>query len=182
MPSIDPEAVAAWLLFLCVYALVWNDGIGYMMDLAETLLSPPPCKRYYLLLLGAYIACRATLIMALLTLLTFCVMSCAQCMLPFVAHIRYLHRAGTWLFREQVMCRALRPSLLPFHAAVLISSLLLACTYAVIFASAKDLAEPDRCRAVVVREALGMALMSLSAYAALALFLATMGPGPFRRP
>lgn len=176
-PHFDLAALVAWLLFLSVYALVWNNGIGYMLDLAEPLLRTVPCKRYHLLLLGFYIACRATLIMALIMLLSFCVMTCVQCMLPFVSYIKPVYAVGTWLFSENVLMRPLSPSLLPFHAAVLVSSLVLATLYSVALASASDLEDSDRCRSVVVREALGMAMMGLAAYAALALFLTT-NPSP----
>lgn len=172
MASVDLEpllvSLIGWLLFLSVYATVWNEGVGHALVQGERLL---PLTRFSVLAMGAYAAVRATLLVALILLLLYSVMSTVQCMLPFVEYLMWVHTVGTWLCAERILFVSMQPKLLAFHAAVLLSSLALAVVYSIVYVSDADLADPDRSRSVVVRETLGMAATSIAAYAGLALFL-----------
>lgn len=167
---VDYETAVSWLLFLTIYALVWNLGVGHSIKLGEPLVSPN-CLRSWLLLLGCYSACRVALLSAMLTLLFYCFMTCVQCMLPFVAHLRVLHSVGTWIFRERVFFGTLRPRLLPFHAAILMACFAVSAMYSIVYISDADLKSPDHCRSLVVREAMAMATLSLAAYSVLAFYI-----------
>lgn len=180
MVQIDAKLLLGWVVFLIIYMRVWNAGVTNMMRQSSFItkrVSPStPMERAYLFVLGAYTACRTTLLVALYLLLIFCVMSCVQCVLPFLAHMKSFHAVMGWVFSEDVLFSPMRPKLLPFHAAVLVSSLVIAAVFSVVYTSDADLMDPDRCTSIVVREALCMPLLGLSAYIGITLFQATITP------
>lgn len=178
MVLIDAKVMVGWVWFLSIYTLVWNASIGSMMRLASSATSratpEQPMRRADLFMIGVYVACRAALLVTLYMLLCFCVMSCMQCVLPFLKHLHCFHAAMTWLFAEDVLFQPLKPNLLPFHAAVMVSSLWLATVCAVVSASDADLRVPERSQSVVVREALCMPVLGVCAYLGMALFQSTI--------
>lgn len=180
MVQLDARVLVGWLVFDYIYMSVWDASISNMVRLASTVtrqVTPAaPLGRAYLFVLGSYSACRATLLVALYMLLMFCVMSCVQCVIPFMAHVKWLHPGMRWVFAEDVLFRPMSPRLLPFHAAVLVASLTVAAVYSVAYASDADLADPDRCTSVVVRQALCMPLLGVCAYLAITLSLCIITP------
>lgn len=178
MVQIDAKVMVGWLVFLWIYILVWRASTDNAMRMAFTVTSHAkperPLQRAYLFLFGAYVACRAALLVSLYMLLLFCVMSCVQCVLPFLRHKKCFHAAMTWLFSEDVAFRALQPRLLPFHAAVLLSCLWIATVYSVAYATDADLLDAGRSQSVVKREVLCMPVIGVCAYLGMALSVFTI--------
>lgn len=178
MVQVDAQVMVGWLVFLSIYTLVWKANAVHMMGQAAAATSQAkpekPVKRAYLFLLGTYMAFRAALLVSLYMLLLLCVMSCVQCVLPFLKHKKVFHAIMTWLFAERVMFRALQPKLLPFHAAVLVAALWLTTVYSVVYASDAALSSPERSQSVVNRAALCMPVVGVCAYMGMAVSLSTI--------
>lgn len=175
---VDVRVLAGWLLFLTIYTMVWDANITHLLHIASPLASMAskenPFPRSSIFLLGTYTACRVTLLLSLVLLLNYCIMSCVQCILPFLQHIPFLFSVITWMYSEGVMFSSMLPRLLPFHAAVLTCSLAIATVYAVVYTSKADLRVPERCMSVMVRDVMCMSAVGVCAYAGLALFLFTV--------
>lgn len=178
--QIDVKVLVGWIIFLSIYAVVWDSNISHMMRISAPLASmaskDTPFPRSSIFLLGAYTVCRVTLLLSLILLLTFCIMSCVQCILPFMQHITWLYVALTWIYSEGVLFSAVTPKLLPFHAAVFVSCLAISTMYAVVYPCSADLVRPERCMSIIVRDVLCMSGVGLCAYAGLALFLIQITP------
>lgn len=180
MVQINAKVMVGWLIFINVYSHVWDSGISNMMahasKITRRVTATAPLERAYLLVVWSYTACRATLLVALYMLLMFCVMGCVQCVTPFLAHMKRVHAAMTWMFAEDVLFRPMIPKILPFHGAVLVSCLVLAAVYSVVYTSDADLVDPDKCTSVLVKAGLSMPLIGLCAYLGIALFQSTITP------
>lgn len=178
MVRINVKALTGWAVFIVVYAWVWDASIAHMIRHAQPLVTraskEAPAQRAAILLIGSYTACRATLLYALYMLLMYSVMSIVQCVLPFPPHSNTTHHAVTWLFSEDILFLSMQPKFLPFHGAVLLSSVAIATLYAVVYPSDADLADPGRTSSIIVRDALCMAAVGALAYFGMALSVLTI--------
>lgn len=176
MVKINSQVIVGWCVFITLYCFLWNFSIGHMMRQASPDSLHHEFSRGSLFVIGAYTACRVTLLLVLYLLLLFCLMSIMQCILPFLTHLPEIHSMLTWLSSENVLFHAVSPNLLPYHATVLASSLTIATVYALVYISDADLRDDDRWVSVVVRDALCMAAPGVLAYIGYCFFTCIIQP------
>ena len=176
--------LVGWLLFLSAYAVMWDSSISRMLEMAEpraaAASSDAPVKRTFLLVAGIYATVRTTLLIVLWSLLLFCIVRFSECVLPKVTGPPWIAHIARWLMdvNREALFSAAKPEYLPFHAAVMCSSVAIATVYATIYATQKDLSTANGARSVVAREAIAMPIIGGVAYVGFALLstLRTSGP------
>lgn len=168
-------ALAGWVLFLSAYAIMWDSSISRMLQMAEPRAaaadSRAPVERTFLFVAGIYATVRTTLLIVMWSLLLFCLVRFAECVLPEVTGPPRIVAVAKWLMEidRGALFSAAKPEYLPFHAAVMCSSIAIATVYATVYATRKDLSTTDGARSVVAREAIAMPAIGGVAYIGFAL-------------
>lgn len=186
---IDVPEFIGWVIFIAIYLVVWDAGIAHLLRLASQINSNTsqsnPVRRSSLFVLGSYAICRTTLSLVLSLLLLLCLERAYKVMKTHMIQfddpqallvrnrlgdvIGTIGRQTTltwWLqwFNEDSLYRPMKPTLLPFHASVFVSAVLIATVFAVVYPSPKDLESKDVMKSTFVRQALCMSSTGLIAY------------------